>query len=118
MGPVPVVVGAAGTEKTFRWLARSADGWLTTPMEGEIDAKIALLRRCWHEAGREGSPEITVLAGKPEPETLARYEDLGVTEVLFGLPDRPAEDVVSYLGRLAGKLGLHSEACSASGSST
>ncbi|GAA4671083.1 MULTISPECIES: LLM class F420-dependent oxidoreductase [Amycolatopsis] len=116
-GAVPVVVGAAGTEKTFRWLARSADGWLTTPMEAGLDDKIALLHRIWQEAGRAGSPEIVVLAGKPEPGLLERYEELGVTEVLFGLPDRSAEEVTAYLGRLAGKLGIHSEACSVTGSS-
>jgi probable F420-dependent oxidoreductase len=117
-GTVPVIVGAAGTEKTFAWIARSADGWLSTPMEDDLDRKIALLHRTWHDAGRDGTPEIVVLAGKPQPEVLAGYEHAGVTEVLFGLPDRSAEDVVGYLTRLAGKLGLHSEATSASGSST
>src|SRR5918911_1053789 len=28
---IPVLVGAAGTEKNFKWIARSADGWITTP---------------------------------------------------------------------------------------
>ncbi|GAB2966476.1 LLM class F420-dependent oxidoreductase [Amycolatopsis acidiphila] len=117
-GEVPVVVGAAGTEKTFGWISRSADGWLTTPMEDELPKKIALLHRMWRDAGRDGAPEVVVLAGKPQPETLADYEELGVTELLFGLPDRSPEDVVGYLARLAGKLGLHSEATSATGSST
>src|ERR1700761_5796000 len=27
---VPVIVGAAGNEKNFKWIARSADGWITT----------------------------------------------------------------------------------------
>jgi probable F420-dependent oxidoreductase len=118
VGDVPVVVGAAGTEKTFGWLIRSAHGWLTTPTENELPAKIALLHRMWQDAGRDGAPQIVVLAGKPEPETLAEYAEIGVTEVLSGLPDRPAAHVVTYLGRLAGKLGLHSEATSVRGSST
>lgn len=118
VGDVPVVLGAAGTEKNFRWITRSGAGWLTTPAEDDLPAKTALLRRIWHQTGRAGAPEILVLAGRPEPETLACYEDLGVTEVLFGLPDRSAEEVTGYLARLAGKLGLHSEATSASGSST
>jgi hypothetical protein len=29
-----------------------------------------------------------------------------VTDVAFGMPDRSPEEVVSYLGRLAGRLGL------------
>ena len=29
-----------------------------------------------------------------------------MTDVAFGMPDRPADEVIAYLGRLAGKLGL------------
>lgn len=101
---VPVVVGAAGNEKNFKWIARSADGWMTTPIEQDIDDNVLLLRRIWTEAGREGAPRIVVLAGKPDPERLARWEDLGVTEVVFGVPDKPEAEVVAYLERLAGKL--------------
>jgi len=42
---------------------------------------------------------------KPVPEKLARWAELGVTEVLFGLPDRPEGEVAGYVERLAGKLG-------------
>ena len=30
---IPLVVGAGGGPKTFAWIARSADGWMTTPAE-------------------------------------------------------------------------------------
>jgi alkanesulfonate monooxygenase SsuD/methylene tetrahydromethanopterin reductase-like flavin-dependent oxidoreductase (luciferase family) len=30
---IPILVGAAGTEKNFRWIARTADGWITTPRD-------------------------------------------------------------------------------------
>lgn len=103
---VPVLVGAGGTDQTFAWIARSADGWITTPTEGDIDAKTRRLRHLWREAGRSGSPEVVALAGRPEATPLARWEESGVTEVLFGLPDKPEADVVAYLRRLAGKLGL------------
>ncbi|MCZ4554227.1 LLM class F420-dependent oxidoreductase [Rhodococcus maanshanensis] len=101
---VPVIVGAAGNEKNFKWIARSADGWMTTPIEQDIDDNVLLLRRIWQEAGREGAPRVVVLAGKPDPDKLARWEDLGVTEVVFGVPDKSEAEVVAYLGRLAGKL--------------
>lgn len=103
---IPVSVGAAGTERTFGWIAGSADGWLTTPGEQDLDAKAALLRKTWREAGRDGSPRITVLAGKPAAELLGRWHETGVTDVAFGLPDRAEDEVVGYLGRLAAKLGL------------
>ncbi|MDP9118467.1 MAG: LLM class F420-dependent oxidoreductase [Actinomycetota bacterium] len=103
---VPVLIGASGTEKTFAWIARSADGWITTPTEEAIDDKVAALGAAWADAGRDGVPQIVVLSGKPDPDKLARWREIGVTEVVFGLPDRAEEEVLSYLSRLAGKLGI------------
>jgi probable F420-dependent oxidoreductase len=103
---IPVLLGAAGTAKTFSWIAQCADGWLTTPAETGLEAKVTSLARAWQDAGRAGRPRITALAGKPDPERLARWAAAGVTEVAFGMPDRTGNEVVTYLGRLAGKLGL------------
>lgn len=103
---IPIMVGAGGTAKTFGWIARSADGWLTVPGEADLEAKVTQLYQAWQEAGREGLPEVRVLAGKPDPDLLARWAGFGVTDVAFGMPDRSADEVVGYLGRLAGKLGL------------
>ncbi|MGW4333455.1 TIGR03619 family F420-dependent LLM class oxidoreductase [Rhodococcus koreensis] len=100
----PVVVGAAGNDKNFTWIVKSADGWMTTPIEQDIDDRVAALRRRWHEAGRDGEPRIVVLDGKPDVDKLRRWQDLGVTEVVYGVPDRSEEEVLAYLGRLAGKL--------------
>ncbi|MFB8276045.1 LLM class F420-dependent oxidoreductase [Nocardia colli] len=103
---IPVLLGAAGTEKSFAWLAKNADGWITTPTEDGVDDKIALLHRVWREHGREGTPEVIALAGKPNPEQLAQWAEAGVTEAVFGMPDRTTDEVRAYLGRLAGKLGI------------
>jgi probable F420-dependent oxidoreductase len=105
---IPVLIGAGGTEKTFGWIVRHADGWITTPTENELDDKVRLLHKLWHEAGRDGQPQIIALAGKPDPDVLAHWASIGVTEVVFGLPDRSEDEVVAYLGRLAAKL-THSE---------
>jgi probable F420-dependent oxidoreductase len=101
---VPVLVGAAGTEKNFKWIAKSADGWITTPRDFDIDAPVKLLQDTWAAAGRDGAPQIVALDFKPDPDKLARWADLGVTEVLFGLPDKSESDVAAYVERLAGKL--------------
>jgi probable F420-dependent oxidoreductase len=103
---VPVVLGAAGTAKNFGWIAAAADGWLTTPGETDLEAKIALLRQVWADAGRDGQPQIRVLAGKPDPGVLASWAQAGVTDVAFGMPDRSAAEVTAYLTRLAVRLGI------------
>ena len=103
---IPVLVGAGGTERTFAWIARSADGWITTPQDTGIEERISLLRQIWKDAGRDGQPEVTALAGRVDTEQLASWAASGVTEVLYGLPDRSAEDVEAYIGKLAGRLGI------------
>ena len=101
---VPVLVGAAGTDKNFRWIARSADGWITTPRDFDIDAPVRRLKEIWAEAGRPGAPQIVALDFKPNPEKLEHWARIGVTEVLFGLPDKSVAEVGGYVERLAGKL--------------
>jgi len=102
---VPIIAGAGGTPKTFAWIARSADGWMTTPGETDLDDKVALLHEAWREAGREGTPRVHVLSGRPDPDVLAHWQQIGVTDVAFGMPDKDEDEVVAYLGRLAGRVG-------------
>ncbi|MFJ9363988.1 LLM class F420-dependent oxidoreductase [Nocardia sp. NPDC101769] len=101
---IPVLIGAGGTEKTFKWIARSGDGWITTPYESDVSASTTLLMKHWQEAGREGTPRVVALGHKPDPEKLSAWAEAGVTDVLYGLPDKPEPDVLAYLDRLAGKL--------------
>ncbi|KMS84716.1 LLM class F420-dependent oxidoreductase [Prauserella rugosa] len=101
---VPVLVGAAGTDRTFDWIARSGQGWITTPTEDDIEAKVAGLHRAWQAAGRSGVPQVVALAGKPNLEQLDEWSAAGVTETLFGLPDRGEPEVADYLHRLAETL--------------
>src|SRR5271166_979633 len=101
---IPILVGAAANEKNFTWIARSADGWITTPRDHEIDEPVRMLHDIWSGAGRDGAPQIVALDFKPVPERLAKWAELGVTEVLYGLPDRSEDDVRAYVERLAGKL--------------
>lgn len=101
---IPVLVGAAGTDKNFAWIARSADGWITTPRDFDIDEPVRRLHEIWSDAGRDGAPQVVALDFKPVPEKLEHWARLGVTEVLFGLPDRSADEVAGYVERLAGTL--------------
>jgi probable F420-dependent oxidoreductase len=103
---MPILLGAGGADRTFAWIARSADGWLTTPAEQDVAHKVARLAAAWRDAGRAGAPQVVALAGRPDTDALARWGQSGVTEALFGMPDRSEGEVVEYLRKLASKLGL------------
>ncbi len=103
-GTVPVLIGAAGTDKTFAWIARSADGWITTPRDNDVVDRVVRLRELWAEAGREGSPRVVALGTRPDPGTLETWAAGGVTDVVYGLPDRDVAEIPGYLDRLSGKL--------------
>jgi len=107
---VPIVVGAGGTQRTFAWIARSGDGWLTTPGESDLAAKLELLHAAWCDAARNGQPQVHVLAARPDLSMLEQWRAIGVTDVVYGLPDRSADEVVSYLSGLAARLGLAARA--------
>jgi len=100
----PIFLGAGSTDRNFDWIVRHADGWITTPTEREVVENVQRLHKAWAEAGRSGTPEVLALAGRYDADQLAMWADAGVTEVIFGLPDRSEEDVLAYLDRLATKL--------------
>jgi alkanesulfonate monooxygenase SsuD/methylene tetrahydromethanopterin reductase-like flavin-dependent oxidoreductase (luciferase family) len=103
---VPVLVGASGTDKTFEWIARTGDGWITTPRDDDVVVKVARLQEIWAAAGRSGAPRVIALDGKPEAARLAQWSAGGVTDVVYGLPDRSQEEIAGYLDRLVAKLEL------------
>ena len=104
---VPLVIGAGGGPKTFAWIARSADGWMTTPTETGLAEKADQLRAAWAAAGRDGSPQIHALAtSKPTPELLSAWEAAGVTDAIWGVPDRSPDEVVASITRQSNRLSL------------
>jgi probable F420-dependent oxidoreductase len=104
---LPLIIGAGGGPKTFSWIARHADGWMTAPGEQDIEGKAAALRLAWAAESRPGAPDIRVLiAARPTPDDLAAWSAAGVAELIWGLPDAPAERVEAYLDRLAARLAL------------
>jgi probable F420-dependent oxidoreductase len=104
---LPVIIGAGGGPQTLGWMARHADGWMTTPGERDICGKAAALRQAWAAQDRPGAPDIRVLiTARPSPGDLAAWAAAGVTELVWGLPDAPAEAVEAYLGRLAARLAI------------
>jgi hypothetical protein len=43
---------------------------------------------------------------KPTPEDLATWEAAGVTELIWGLPDKSADEVEAFIARHGARLGL------------
>lgn len=104
---VPLIIGAGGGPKTFAWIAAHADGWMTTPTQTDISAKIEELHAAWRDAGRDGLPDVRVLiAFRPDPADLARWAELGVTELIWGVPDSTPDVVEAHLDKLAARLDL------------
>lgn len=104
---IPLLIGAGAGPKTFAWIAANADGWMTTPTEQDVAPQAERLRAAWAAQGRPGSPEIHLLATtKPTPEMLRHWEQAGVTEAIWGLPDKATPDVEAFIARHAARLGI------------
>jgi probable F420-dependent oxidoreductase len=102
---VPVLVGAGGGPKTFRWIAANADGWMTTPIETGIGGKADQLRKAWADAGRAGEPQVHVLvARKPTTVDVAEWAAAGVDELIWGVPDADEATVLASITRLGAKV--------------
>ena len=98
---IPVLVGAAGTDRTLDWIVRHADGWITTPTEERSIVATEGLRDRWHAAGRSGQPWVSVLGPKPDAANVERFSAAGVTEMVLGMPDAEEAGVLRYLDRVA-----------------
>ncbi len=80
---------------------------MTTPTQKDISGQIDHLKAAWAEAGREGMPDIRILiAFKPEPDDLMRWAEQGVSEFIWGVPDKSPDEVLGSLDRMAARLGI------------
>lgn len=109
----PVLLGARASERTFRRVARWADGWIT--MGGELRADdIRALRDAWSSGGRAGRPLVTVIYNPlpdaiPFDKTVALAEALDVDRVLYHVFDGTREKMLRRLDRAATAVPLRSE---------
>ncbi|MBO0651888.1 TIGR03619 family F420-dependent LLM class oxidoreductase [Streptomyces triculaminicus] len=94
-GPRTLIGGSAGP-KLFAHIAEYADGWMPVGGSG-LGESLPELRRVWSEAGRPGEPEVVPYAVHPSAGKLAHYADLGIAEVVVGLPSAPESEVLRAL---------------------
>ncbi|MGE5596315.1 MAG: LLM class F420-dependent oxidoreductase [Hyphomicrobiales bacterium] len=89
-GP-PVIVGAPGSERTWKRIAAYGDGWLPVMCSPDDvrEARKGIARAC-EEIGRDPSGiEITVFAMDCTPATQRAYEDAGADRIVVGIYNHP-----------------------------
>jgi hypothetical protein len=75
---------------------------LSSDFEGLVNS----LHAQWDSAGRTGRPRIVVLdMQKSDVSRLSQWAGLGVSEVVYGMPDKSTEEVQAYLDTLVGQAG-------------
>jgi probable F420-dependent oxidoreductase len=104
----PVIVGGAFPYSARR-AVRYGDGWIPQARRGsysEIADMIPEFRKMATEAGRDPDKiHITIWFPKEEVDLMKRYQDLGVSRVVFNLESEKADKIVPVLDRLAGFMG-------------
>ena len=100
----PVIVGGAFPYSARRAI-RYGEGWIPQASRGaytEIADMIPRFRQMAAEAGRDpASIEISSWFPRREPDLMKRYEDLGVSRVVFNLDSEPSEKVLPVIDELA-----------------
>ena len=93
----PVIVGGAFPYSARRAI-RYGDGWIPQASRGayaEIADMIPEFRKMATEAGRDASKiEITVWFPKKDADLMKRYQDLGVSRVVFNLESEKADTIL------------------------
>jgi probable F420-dependent oxidoreductase len=91
---IPVIIGGH-TEAAAARAGRIGDGFYPAAPPDRVAELIRIVKRSAEEAGRDPARiEITAGAGPDcDVSTVKRYQDLGVTRVMVGLPTRDPADL-------------------------
>jgi len=91
---IPVIVGGH-TEAAAARAGRIGDGFYPAVPPDRLAELLRIVRRSAEEAGRDPARiEITAGAGQDcDADTVKRYQDLGVTRVMVGLPGQDPADL-------------------------
>ncbi|MGI5338518.1 TIGR03619 family F420-dependent LLM class oxidoreductase [Streptomyces sp. CA-181903] len=95
VGPRTLIGGSAGPG-LFAAVAEYADGWLPIGAGGLREA-LPRLRQAWADAGRPGEPAVVPYAVHPSAGKLAHLAELGIEEVVVGLPAAGEGEVLRAL---------------------
>jgi len=99
--PLPVFVGGAANETTFKHIAEFGHGWIPMGARGLRDG-IVRLHELVADAGRDPADiEIVPFTADASHAKLDHFEAAGVRECAFELPSGPADLVLPVLDALA-----------------
>lgn len=94
---VAIMIGGGAHPSVFAAIAEYADGWLPVGGAGLSDA-LPALRRAVEDAGRDPDRIRVVPFGTvPNDDKLARYQSLGVDEVVLRVPSGSADEMLAVL---------------------
>jgi probable F420-dependent oxidoreductase len=100
----PVIVGGAFPYSARRAI-RYGTGWIPHAARdtyAEIADMIPQFRQMATEAGRDPKAiEMTVWSPKQEADLMKRYQDLGISRVVFSLESETADSILPVIDRLA-----------------
>ncbi|MCC7076111.1 MAG: TIGR03619 family F420-dependent LLM class oxidoreductase [Acidimicrobiia bacterium] len=95
-GP-PVLVGGTPGPRLFADIAEWGDGWIPIGGAGVKD-RLPELRRAYEAAGRDpASLRVVVFGSIPQPEKLAHFASIGVTDVVLRLPTGTRDEILPLL---------------------
>jgi probable F420-dependent oxidoreductase len=101
---VTTLVGGGATPKVFEAIAEYADGWMPVGGSGLAEA-MPRLRRAVADRGRDPEVIRVVPFGTvPSREKLARYQSLGIDEVVLRVPSGPGDQMLAELDAHAAYL--------------
>jgi probable F420-dependent oxidoreductase len=102
--PHPRIHIGGAAPSALQRVIRYGDGWipLTGRGEGDLIEDVRELRRLAEAAGRDPDAlEVTICGASWEPAVLGGYVEAGVDRVLFVLPSKGRDEILSRLDRLA-----------------
>ncbi len=101
----PVVVGGAAGPKLFAHIAEYADGWMPIGGAGVATA-LPALHDAVRAAGRDPAGiRVVIFGAVPDEGKMARYAEIGVSEVVVRVPPAGRDEVLPLLDQHARWVG-------------
>ena len=102
--PLPVYIGG-NTEHTMKRVIELGDGWVPNAGRSRLVAQIPEFRRLCEESGRGPLP-ITVYGTRPTAEAVEDYRAQGVDRLVFWMPSRPRDEVLTELEKVTSLIAI------------